>query len=454
MKLFQRLLGLLLTLTTVLLVFAACESDPSNTSGTTAADTTTAPAATAPITTEPVTTEPVTTEPVTTEPVTEDQESTNPESTPTPSTTPTPSVDTGYEQIKCREPDGLVKTVLGDHMDGSSLMMNLPKEWSFMEKNPSEYTVKRHGTVIGSLHRGEVADENWVLLKTENKKKSGISYAFHIERDQSKNEATYRYRIPFRFSDGNTEICLTLCVDYAELSAFSKIKLQSSIGLKSPSDDLGFGMLSKTHAKQSVLILGNSFVNSSQIGSILRQMVSNNGKSMEVTAISIGMANLSTFAGRQDILSDLRQGKYGALFLCGFYSTSQVESIDVIRNACNASGTALVIFPAHNENNSAIDSAISRHDDTYVLNWKWEIDTLIQNGIDRAKMCVNDTHNHSTPLAGYVGAHMIYRAVYGTVPKGSVSVGVSQSTVDSTLGSYAKTGAAYLSGNVKSVFFE
>ena len=41
---------------------------------------------------------------------------------------------------------------------------------------------------------------------------------------------------------------------------------------------------------------------------------------------------------------------------------------------------------------------------------------LIENGIDWLEFCIPDEHSHSTELAGYVGAHMIFRALFGECP--------------------------------------
>ena len=50
------------------------------------------------------------------------------------------------------------------------------------------------------------------------------------------------------------------------------------------------------------------------------------------------------------------------------------------------------------------------------LSWKEEIDALISGGVRYDDMCMNDMHQHSTPLAGYVGAHLIYRNLFDKIP--------------------------------------
>ena len=92
------------------------------------------------------------------------------------------------------------------------------------------------------------------------------------------------------------------------------------------------------------------------------------------------------------------------------------------------------------ENGRVISSATSSHPDLVCLNWKAEIDALIQTGIDKWEFCRDDEHKHSTALAGYVGAHMIYRALYGTPPFGPMWDAIDQQYAEDMLGSYVETG--------------
>ncbi len=56
-------------------------------------------------------------------------------------------------------------------------------------------------------------------------------------------------------------------------------------------------------------------------------------------------------------------------------------------------------------------------------------DELLDFGVDKWDMCIDDYHKHSKPLAGYVGAHMICRAVYGEAPKNDPPLSVSESEI-------------------------
>jgi hypothetical protein len=48
---------------------------------------------------------------------------------------------------------------------------------------------------------------------------------------------------------------------------------------------------------------------------------------------------------------------------------------------------------------------------------------------------VDDQHLHSTPLAGYVGAMMIYRSIYGQMPTARM-YSIDQAAYDDVLGAY------------------
>ena len=61
---------------------------------------------------------------------------------------------------------------------------------------------------------------------------------------------------------------------------------------------------------------------------------------------------------------------------------------------------------------------------------------------------MNDSVYHSKPLAGYIGAHMIYRAVFGELPQGRLSQTIPQDYVDQMLGDYVTTGITYNANSV------
>jgi hypothetical protein len=103
-------------------------------------------------------------------------------------------------------------------------------------------------------------------------------------------------------------------------------------------------------------------------------------------------------------------------------------------------GITLVVLPAHNENQASAEKS-AKTCDLPLINWKAELDELISSGVDKFDLCVNDSYYHSTPLAGYVGAHMIYRAIYGEAPENKGTY--LSNTELNILGDYAETGSFY-----------
>ena len=87
-----------------------------------------------------------------------------------------------------------------------------------------------------------------------------------------------------------------------------------------------------------------------------------------------------------------------------------------MKNVCKSSDTTLVLLPAYNENRTVINSAKSANPDLYCLDWKLELENLIKSGVDKWALCMNDDYTHSRPIAGFVAAHMIYRAIYNAIP--------------------------------------
>jgi hypothetical protein len=80
-------------------------------------------------------------------------------------------------------------------------------------------------------------------------------------------------------------------------------------------------------APSSILILGNSFINSSNVGGILDEMIYNNNKSCDVRAISRGYATVDTYVNDSGLMSEISSGKYDIVFICGFYSIDEIENI-------------------------------------------------------------------------------------------------------------------------------
>ena len=207
------------------------------------------------------------------------------------------------------------------------------------------------------------------------------------------------------------------------------------------------------NGKNTVMILGNSFVSTSRIGNILGDICTPDQISY-IDAVSLPNVSIKDYAGSRTFLARIESGEYGMLFMCGLFSNDDVTGLEKIYEACQKSGTVLVLFPAHNEDRKRIKAAQEKYPELVTVDWKEEVEQLIYSGVDKWDMCMKDGPEHSTPLAGYVGASMIYRALFGEMPTKAVTQqvsGVTQGYIKTKLGAYLETGK--ICGALKSTVY-
>ncbi len=314
--------------------------------------------------------------------------------------------------------------------------LRVPFEWSVEKANDACYTISREGTEIGKLILGEASDfREWQTVAKEETKTNGFSMTEHVEKYGSGDTLKFRYR--YLAKQGS--ISITLTVDYTELNSKASYNLLNQSTLEKRSDVLNLGIVPEAK-NGSILIIGNSFIGFSDVGKILTEMIRKNSKSTEVKAVSVGMATVKTYVSDRSLMRRIENGNYDAVFVCGLYSSGEISNLEILKNHCDLSDTRLIIFPAHNESRGTIRRADSRFPTLKVLDWKGAIEDLIYSGCDEWDFCFDDTYRHSTPIAGYVGAHMIYRAIYGEFPTAHLSKSIRQEEVNSVLGDFAETG--------------
>ncbi len=351
---------------------------------------------------------------------------------PSEETSPPRDDDLAYQDIESRQTKGDQQVLLSLRDTSFSLELPLPAEWEIAEEE-GELSLLRDGLPIGAVTTKSV-NGPWRTVSTKEREANGIRIDLYIERCLTADAPNFRYRIVFSPLTGDdTARSITLLMRYEEIGDRAIYRLLTR---SKQSAGLGFGRFPEL-AGDNFLILGNSFIGTSQIGSTLQTMLRQNDKRGTVTALSRGYATTSTYAYDRSLLSRIGSGLYDAVFLCGFYDPSEAPLVEKILTACQRGGAELILFPAHNESSSAILTATELFPELPLLDWQSELNTLISvKGVDRGLLCVNDAHQHSTPLAGYVGAHMIYRAVYDEAPKGFIGISTS------SLGSYVKDGFA------------
>lgn len=351
--------------------------------------------------------------------------------------------DTDYLLIDRVEPKNYITSCFAAEGNALGLSLRLPEDWRFEKQSANVFNIYTNGRHIGNIIFGsDGKDSDWMELSSDFEDSGDVDISTGIEKSIS--SGAYRHLICFTFSENGKTQKITFAVDYQELSetAISRMKTYAQCKMVGSDPQLGIIDIEKSNADR-VLILGNSFIYSSRVGSILQEMIDRNGKNTIVDHISVGYAQVETYAYDDLIMDDIRSGMYGAVFICGFYSNDQATHLAVLKEACDASGTALVMFPAHNEQAASVKYAQKRVKGVYLLNWKEEVQSFIDNGGNKWDFCIDDQHLHSTPMAGYVGAHMIYRAIHGEIPTRSVNQFVSQSEVKRILGDYPTTGIIY-----------
>ena len=291
-----------------------------------------------------------------------------------------------------------------------------PRPWTLERQNDGSYRILRNRQEIGRLAIGEADDLSlWKSVAEPTVGGNGLTVTQYIEKSGTGDTLRFRRRFDVARQEDDAETCITITVNYEEISdSAAKILLNQST-LTEAGAPSHMGEL-KDLADGNLLILGNSFIGTSDIGEILNTMLRQNGKRANAQAVSRGMATVSTYARDANMLTAIRNGQYDAVFICGLYAASEISFLTTLKSACDKGNARLILFPAHNEDGNVIRAAVTQQKSLYLLDWKGELEALIANGVDQWDLCINDAYRHSSPLAGYVGAHMIYRAIYGEIP--------------------------------------
>ena len=337
-----------------------------------------------------------------------------------------------YRDIKGRKPKGYTKEYFFFDSSEESFSLEIPQEWTLSEKDGG-YSLSRNGKAIGKIWNGAADDlSEWESVKDITRTDKGVIKKRDIEMNAS---GEFRYHFEFSFEDRESWGKVTLICNYDELNDTALSRINASARVEHIGNSLHLGELSEAKGKQ-IAVLGNSFINSSSIGRMLDEI---NGGNFSVMWHSRGYATVNTYINDESLMDDIRNGAYACVFICGFYSSGEIDNLGVLKEACDESDTELVVFPAHNEGASIAKAAAEKYG-LKLLDWQGEINMFIDRGVDTWEFCVNDQHKHSTALAGYVGAQMIYRAICGDIPELDSFYSVDTENVRRLLGDYVETG--------------
>ncbi len=311
----------------------------------------------------------------------------------------------------------------------NTVTISFPKEWN-LKKNQNQYLISRDGNDIGyiSLKAPDVFNAAECDGELYNATMKGETKEYTINN-------TLRRGIFVQNISKKINIYIDFISD--EIRYSSAYHLGNSITISDYYENI-IDIENKNGANK-ILILGNSFLGTSKIGNFLEAMFIQGNKNYQVDVISVGGASIENFANEyysQKIIS----GDYFAIFQCGIYNDRSKNYIDYIKSACDKTNTNFVLFPAHNEVEHEINEIKFLYPEILVLNWKNTIEKLVYSGVFWEDFCINDSHKHSKPLAGYVGALMIYRALFNEPPLKCYNYPLDMNYIEKTLGDYTYTG--------------
>ncbi len=346
-----------------------------------------------------------------------------------------------YLSIPRFKPEGYGRNHFAIKDSDYVITLELPREWSIVKDTDICYKIKRAGKEIGFIKVAKAEDSaEWSVVTSREKAIGQMSATESVEKKGTGATLEFRYRWQYSYNENGKTHELNLYVTCAETPSLIGYNLMSLVTIKPRRTDPNFGILPATLDGKNMLILGNSFVGTSDIGDVLQNLFTVNGKTSTVQSLSIGMGNIGKYSADDSVISILESGAYDVLFISGFYTQDDTYSLKIFQQLCEKKGIILVVLPAHNENQASAEKS-AKTCDLPLINWKAELDELISSGVDKFDLCVNDSYYHSTPLAGYVGAHMIYRAIYGEAPENKGTY--LSNTELNILGDYVETGSFY-----------
>ena len=360
-----------------------------------------------------------------------------------------------YLKIPLQECPGFVTSYYCVKDTYQTIGLPFYENWEQREDGEGGRILLRDGKEIGRLISGAADDlEEWKDLDQKTSSSSaGLVINEYLEKNGTGATLRFRHRYTYSYREDGVFHRITLTVNYGELDKAAQDALRKEVEYGEHTVNPRLNELSQLRDKR-ILVVGNSFIGTSQIGNIYNQIAERSGKEELMMAVSEGYATVKTYAESEYVINRIENGDWSAVFVCGFY-TNMNRELGIIKRACEKSGTKLIIFPAHNENRTMIESAKREYPDLLCLDWKREIDELIAQGRDKWDFCYDDEHLHSTPLAGYVGAMMIWRAIYGEMPSVDINdTYLPQDNYDAILGDYLTSPAIRLIDISKVIFLE
>lgn len=345
-----------------------------------------------------------------------------------------------YKQIECKSVTEWKDVGFAIEGSDSVLLVSLPADWDLEQHGDGYYAFVGGGSVAEIST--EIPSGNYDILHSSTHKNGNVEADYDERVIHDEWGDLYNRVIGFWLLDGELN-SLYLSLDYDALDDAAIAHILESMRFGDRGGGELYLDLDKYNSSNKILIIGNSFVGDKFSGiSITLDQMLKNGKKTDYVFENITIYNKSIKDyTKEPYISDMANGKYKLVFMCGIYSKTDVEAMQLAIDACAKSNTGLVFFIAHNEREQWIQEAMARYPDEMYLDWRTEISSFIHSDAIYWQFCMNDGPRHSTPLGGYIGAHMIYKAVFREIPpKHQSSSILSYEKVKSMLGNYPETG--------------
>ncbi|MBE6580605.1 MAG: hypothetical protein E7650_03195 [Ruminococcaceae bacterium] len=311
-------------------------------------------------------------------------------------------------------------TYFAAQKSNTALRIRWPNDWKLLE-NEGGYEISDGEVSVGTVTLGAIAENADGMNEVESTTYKETNLTVHTGIYKRDGQKVAVYRVTYTYTDdAKADRTISLEIDDAQMDATAyKWLLKPEVMPIKDHHTPPHISLSEGNGKASVLILGNSFVYDgySGIGPTLRDLMAAGNRACSVTVKGNGYASVSAYATEtgsnyKSYIDNIKAGQYGVVLMCGLYSDADVTALDTILAACRTGNAQLVLFPAHNESAARIEAAKAAYPQLPVLNWKGQIDALIDAGLAKEDFCVDDQHSHSNALAGYVGAALVYEALF------------------------------------------
>jgi len=307
-------------------------------------------------------------------------------------------------------------------LNGNSLCMPIPSNWTVSETKGG-FGFSIGGKVIGAAsYTAPIAPSKMYLGQELNMNGNYGSRA--VYETISGNTSTFDWVFSLKANGVDT---LYFTIDYTELAQANVDFMLDASGISRVNGNLDPAYISSGNKKKSILILGDSDVEVSEIGSALQTLLEAGGK--DAYTVTTGVASDGSYASfAAGTWADrMKSGEFGVVFIGGFKSYDN-STFSSIRTACNECGTKVVLFPGYNDSDRPINEAIKQNSALRYLNWRAEIQALIANGANSADL--HDASGKATALTGFVGAHMIYRTMFNVLPPTVDMTGTANAKLD------------------------